>query len=173
MSRNETIIFDGYNVIHRVAALRECMDSSLERARERLISMCTAWKAANRPGAEMVIVFDGSSAVGGDRAQSGRGVRVVYTATGEDADERIMAIVRDLEGRSDCTVVSDDNYVSTNCRALGASMMRVSEFGGHTERRKTRSVSARRADDGATKDLLTGEERRKINEDLKKAFGIK
>lgn len=132
-----TLVLDGYNVIHGVAALARKMDRSLQTAREGLIGLCQAYKARHGDVGRIYVVFDGDEAVGqGPGAEPG-GVTVLFTSKREEADDRIISLIREDAGRSRFVIVSNDNYVFNNARGQGARVMSVSEFYV-----QTRSVTA-------------------------------
>jgi predicted RNA-binding protein with PIN domain len=74
------------------------------------------------------VVFDGDSDVMASHSSSGPGIRVVYSRTGETADDRILDIVHEFGERCHYVVVSDDRYVSRNANGLSAETMSVDAF---------------------------------------------
>ncbi len=123
-----TLVLDGYNVIHGVAELVRKMDRSLQTAREGLIGLCQAYKARRGDVGRIYVVFDGDETAGDSpRAEHG-GVNVLFTRKREEADDRIIGLIREDAGRSRFVIVSNDNYVFNNARGQGARVMSVSEF---------------------------------------------
>ncbi len=127
MSKN-IYILDGYNLIHRVPRWREQLDISLERGREALLTYCRRWMQARGDVWLFYVVFDGDSDVTASQSSAGVGVRVVYSRTGETADDRILDIVHEFGEKCRYVVVSDDNYVSRNAKGLSAEVMSVDVF---------------------------------------------
>ncbi len=121
-------IIDGYNVIHRVARLERHLQTSLERAREALLAYCRRWMQTRGDVWLFYVVFDGDSAVMSSQSSSGSGIRVVYTQTGETADDRILEIVREFGTGCTYTVVSDDRYVFGNAKRMSSDVMSADAF---------------------------------------------
>jgi predicted RNA-binding protein with PIN domain len=122
------IIIDGYNVVHRIPRWAEQLNVSLERGREVLLTYCRRWMQTRGDVWLFVVVFDGDSAVTASHSSSGPGVRVLYTQTGETADDRILETVREFGDRCHYVVVSDDRYVSGNSKRMGKEIMSSSAF---------------------------------------------
>ncbi|MEI6971336.1 MAG: NYN domain-containing protein [bacterium] len=165
----KALIIDGYNVIHRVPALQHALARSLEAGREALLSYCGRWRDTRGDFTELHVVFDGDSSVDGLNNRTVRGVQVTYTRTGEDADDRIRGMLEDSPANRKCVVVTDDNELAAAARSRGGGLMSVAEFSG------TLSRPARQAHGGErdeTKSALTPEDERRINDDLRRAWGI-
>ncbi len=120
-------ILDAYNIIHKSPALARLLERSLQESRKALVHFCKTLLQLRGDIAKITLVFDGSSDVFSGEAQAGS-VEVIYTATGEDADDRILEYLRHLPPRARGTVVSDDNYVCNNSKALFAKVMSVADF---------------------------------------------
>jgi predicted RNA-binding protein with PIN domain len=150
------IIIDGYNVIHQITALKQAADQRLA-----LVRMVHAWKEHRQYRGTVTIVYDGSGQSGRPNDEGLPGVKCVFTRTGETADGRIVEMVRKNSRPQEMTVVSDDNYVGSNCRNLGARVEPV----GYLQR-PGRIKSA-----GDDKKIGRNAER-EINEKLKKAWGM-
>ncbi len=127
--RRRIMILDAYNILHRVPAWKPMLDQSLEAARATLLGYCRRWMMARKDVWLFVAVFDGDSAITGGQSSAGPGVRVVYSASGEAADDRILEIVREFGHRFDYVVVSDDRYVTGSATQMGAAVMTSDAFG--------------------------------------------
>ena len=57
-----------------------------------------------------------------------RGVTVIFTPRQEEADERILELIRTDRGRHRFVIVSNDTYVFNNARSHGARVRSVAEF---------------------------------------------
>ncbi len=116
------LVVDGYNVSKDVRG-RPMADLTDQREwLERLVAGLVA-----RHPRRATVVFDGE----GDRTVAtarGRGVRVVYTAAGETADERIAGIVAALDPATPVAVVTSDREVRDACEALGANVVAAGVF---------------------------------------------
>ena len=121
-------ILDGYNVIHRVPELESRLVSGLDRARQALIVRCAEWFRRRGDIQQLRIVFDGDSSVGHDAHEMVHGIRVVYSETGETADERILSMLGDTHPPQAYVVVSDDREVTGRSRRQGASVMSAAAF---------------------------------------------
>lgn len=123
-----TLILDGYNVIHAVPELSKRADQNLEAGRKALIDFCAAHKAKRGDVAQIYIVFDGDDAYAGQPSADRQGVRVLFSRRGEEADERILELIRTDGGRSRFLIVSNDTYIFNNARAHGARVISVRDF---------------------------------------------
>ncbi|MFG3338857.1 NYN domain-containing protein [Glycomyces sp. NPDC048151] len=110
---NPHLIVDGYNVT--ISAWGETL--TLEQQRNRLVHGLGA--VAAQTNAEITVVFDGADAIFGAKP-SARGVRVLFSAKGQIADDVVVELARvEPEGRP-VIVVSSDQEVATRARREGA-----------------------------------------------------
>jgi predicted RNA-binding protein with PIN domain len=110
---NPHLIVDGYNVT--ISAWGETL--TLEQQRNRLVHGLGA--VAAQTNAEITVVFDGADAIFGSKP-SARGVRVLFSAKGQIADDVVVELARvEPEGRP-VIVVSSDQEVATRVRREGA-----------------------------------------------------
>lgn len=123
------MILDAYNILHRLPAWRPLLEESLEGARETLLNYCRRWMMQRGDVWLFVVVFDGDSSVVGGYSSAGPGVRVVYSPSGQAADDRILEIIREFGDRFEYVVVSDDRYVAGKAVQMGASAMTSTAFG--------------------------------------------
>ena len=116
------LLVDGYNVINRVPELRPSLEGGLENARLRLALQVSTWNRTH-PLYDCFIIFDGDARYSGGPDQRLAGVRCLFSRTSHGGDDEIIRLVRDYGGKgAEVTVVSDDNKVSNNCRAHGATV---------------------------------------------------
>jgi predicted RNA-binding protein with PIN domain len=106
------LVVDGYNVTKSGYGTL-----ALEQQRARLVAGLAALAARTR--AEVTCVFDGTAAVA-PTAPSARGVRVLFSADGQTADELIDRLVRAEPPGRPVVVVSSDNEVAGRATAAGA-----------------------------------------------------
>ncbi len=132
-----TMVLDGYNVIHAIPALARELDRSLEAARVGLVKLCRDYRARRGDVGRLYVVFDGSDAEGSGPREDQQGVTVFFTRHGEEADERILHLIRTGGSRSQFVVVSNDTHIVNNARAHGARVMSVSEFYGQMKPART------------------------------------
>lgn len=167
MAKKKYILVDGYNVIHKVPVLEEKLDISLEQARDALVAMCNEWIALRRDYEGIMVVFDGKTRAGGKDYGSFRNVKMVYTETGETADDRIVQICRENTKTHEFLVITDDNAVRSGSRINNASVISVSKFLG-VQRAKKAKAANQNVDDRK----LTSDQIKKINAALAKEWGL-
>jgi predicted RNA-binding protein with PIN domain len=133
----------------------------------RLALQVSTWNKTH-PAYTCIIVFDGEGKNPGGREQTLAGVRCLFTATAHGGDDALIRLTRESgeKGRP-VTVVSDDNKVGNNCRALGASIQTTPFL-----MRVDRSANSRRdmgkaSDKGISRKVAT-----EIDAELKKKFGL-
>ena len=115
------IIIDGYNLI----GIKGGMWADLEPQRERLLFDLERYQRVK--GNPVTVVFDGwRSGLPIEREERIRGIKVIFTRTGEKADQVINRIAEEM-GNS-CVVVSSDREVSSYARSQGAATMSSGEF---------------------------------------------
>jgi predicted RNA-binding protein with PIN domain len=107
------LLVDGYNVTKSGYG-----EQTLEVQRARLVSGLGALAA--RTSAEVTVVFDGVDRTAPVAAASPRGVRVLFSRTGETADDLLRTLVRaEPLGRA-LVVVTSDREIVDDVRADGA-----------------------------------------------------
>jgi predicted RNA-binding protein with PIN domain len=113
---NVIVLIDGYNV----AKLRWGNEVSPGLLRERLIAMVL--QLSQRTNANVQLVFDGTA----DTATSetiGKRLRVVFTPMGQEADDRILALLEEQPASYPIVVVSSDRRVADGSIAVGAQVL--------------------------------------------------
>jgi predicted RNA-binding protein with PIN domain len=141
------------------------LDRSLEAAREALVGLCRAYRARRRDIERLYIVFDGDEAYA-HRPEANRGaVTVLFTQRQEEADDRILSLIRADTGCSRFIIVSNDTYVFNNARAHGARVMPVHEFYAQCQ---PASASRPTHPDAMDKTTLSALEARRITEEYRK-----
>jgi len=123
-----TYILDAYNVIFSIKELERHTELSLESARDALFHFCDAFLEARKDTRKIHIVFDGKSEYAHLTNDSYGRINVLYTATGESADDAIIGILGEMKSLKNCYVVSNDNYVRNHARVYGVHRMSVAEF---------------------------------------------
>jgi predicted RNA-binding protein with PIN domain len=115
------LLLDGYNIIHKIPQLQNHLNHGLEDARKALANFMITWAKTTHHKGSISIVFDGRDGIISS-SQSLCGIKCIYTKTKQEADDKIISIVRNSQNKKDITVISDDNYVTNNCRAHGATV---------------------------------------------------
>ena len=127
--RKTVYIVDGYNVLHRVPAFRDSLSAGPAAGRRALLAFCSDWMARRRDVWLFYVVFDGDSTVHPSREEGASpGVRVVYTATGETADRRVLSLAAERARDAHCIVVSDDGEVIRGAKADRVAAMSAAAF---------------------------------------------
>ncbi len=135
---------DGYNLLFAVGK------KPRESDRNDLLNVLAAYKS--RKNVDITVVFDRKT---GDPAEGRQvlmhqGVRVVFTAPFQEADEIIRDAVDDAKRPKDILVVSSDKAgVSKYCRKVGAEVIGSKEFYEFLQRSRSGSGNTSRGkDDG-------------------------
>ena len=162
-------VLDGYNVISRSPKLRAQLDRSLETARNGLVNDCQAWLTHRRDAIEFVIVFDGCSDALARPAGGRPRIRLIFTETDEEADDRILAMLPRIVKEGAVTVVTDDARVKRGAQSLGADTVAVSEFAATIMRTKKRAHGSPAV--GHSPDI-TPRQAKEINDSLIEEWGL-
>ncbi|MCE9614771.1 MAG: NYN domain-containing protein [Lentisphaerae bacterium] len=163
------ILVDGYNVIRRTPRWHDLFRRDMAAARKVLIQHCSTLKTSRRDITEILVFFDGDSSVAAHPTPHVPGVRIVFTSTGVEADERIVEATRSGAPHG-TVVVSDDTEVVGRCRDLGAGHMSVADF-QHGATQGPHGARARPQQDN-DKNGLTPAERREIDDEMRRTLGI-
>jgi predicted RNA-binding protein with PIN domain len=107
------LLVDGYNVTKTGYPT-----FTLEAQRARLLAGLGALAA--RTGAEVTVVFDGVDAAVPVAVPAPRGVRLLFSRTGETADEVLRRLAHHEPGGRPVVVVSSDREVADGVRLAGA-----------------------------------------------------
>ena len=161
------LVLDGYNVVHALRDFEKHLDQSLKAARDRLILACRDLAGKRGDIEKILIVFDGSSEYSFYPPEQFPGVEIIYTETGEDADDRIIVLLESLRQRT-VKVVSNDNYVSNHARAYGADALSAKEF--YAFARKIRGGKPEK--ETSARGDLPGDKAREITEEYKRYLGL-
>lgn len=159
------LLVDGYNVIKNLDRLQAKEKVGLKSARQELIRMLAAYKAAH-PSLDIVIVFDAPAADEPDTARVGiLGLKIIFDRS--SADFRIKKIVESTHSPGGITVVSADKGITSYVRSLGANILSPSEM---EQRLK---APERRHSIRTDKPLPDSAEAMKIDQELRKVWQIK
>lgn len=121
-------ILDAYNVIHKIPQFEEALDLSLKNARDQLVEMCQKLTSSRGDITQIILVFDGKSQFRDLPNVQTSKLKIIFSETGETADNRICDVLDSLPENKGRFVVSDDNSVYNNARSHKATPMKVSDF---------------------------------------------
>ncbi len=142
------IIVDGYNLIRRSNIFREFEAQSLEDGRAALLEDLRRYKKMT--GHAITVVFDAAERKGSaSGAGTERGIKVVYSALGQTADQVILQMAR--RDRDRAVIVTSDVSLAKGCESLGATSISSNEF----EERLMLAFSGK-FEDGGDEDEDTG-----------------
>jgi predicted RNA-binding protein with PIN domain len=110
------LIVDGYNV-----SMLAWSTESAAAQRERLIDALAELQMRTR--AKVIVVFDGADVEGASPPQRRRGVSVVFSPAGEEADAVVLREAGELPIEVPVIVASSDNWVADNARKAGARVV--------------------------------------------------
>ena len=168
--RRRIVIVDGYNIIHGVPALAAFLSKGLEQARQALVRRCAGLMSRRHDVWRYCLVFDGDSTVRGMDHMAAAGVEMIFTRSGETADDRILAILDQRIADCDCTVVSNDVFVKSQSRLRKATIVSAAAFAGmSTAGGRETSLSP----DSDPKNRLSAAARHAIDEELRREWGVK
>ncbi len=132
MKSTEKIIIDGYNLIHKIPALREYMNGNPELARDQLLLRLSDYRTLRGSKIEFRVFFDGQAS--GNYRTSQEGILVTFTAPGVQADEAITLLLeRENYPRGWLVVSSDDWDIAGVLRQQGVQTIRSEEFANDME----------------------------------------
>lgn len=115
-------LVDGTNVM----ALSVGWHRDKPAARKRLIREAARFVAATR--AKVTLVFDGAPDEAFPDGVTHRSVKISYARPGDDADTRIVELVRMSHAKRELIVVTSDRELASRVRQEGCRVMRSGEF---------------------------------------------
>jgi predicted RNA-binding protein with PIN domain len=121
------VIVDGYNVIHAEKNLKRTMKSDIRGARQGLIELITSY--LKRKNVQITLVFDGRGGLTDVEIPLPGKLQVLFSCTGQTADELILEILRRSSNPRRYTVVTSDMAdIGRAARAMGSEIVPSSEF---------------------------------------------
>jgi predicted RNA-binding protein with PIN domain len=119
------VLIDGYNLIRRSATLRAEDEIALSLGRESLLERLRRYKRARRH--RITVIFDGANPLRPeDSGYRQKGIRVIYSGGGENADAVIKRICR-ADGEN-LVVVTSDRELAGYVESCGATTIDSAEF---------------------------------------------
>jgi predicted RNA-binding protein with PIN domain len=114
------VVVDGYNV-----SMLAWPEAPVAEQRERLFGALAEFQLRTRVG--VTLVFDGAN-VTGVRPPRRPGLRVVFSAAGQEADEVVVEEVAARPLDVPVLVISSDSWVRNRAEALGAQVLPSAVF---------------------------------------------
>lgn len=114
----EILLIDGYNLLADNRELAQLMSDDLTTARDQLINILSDYQG--RTGGHLIVVFDGHRLAHNAGAHEDRGnLEIVYTKSGETADDYIERLVANGNRQQLFTVVTSDWAEQTTIMSRG------------------------------------------------------
>jgi predicted RNA-binding protein with PIN domain len=143
----QKIIIDGYNVIYADPGLQKKLaGGGTERAREGLLARIRAY--LEERNVRVTVVFDGRGGLTDAEAIIPGRLQVIYSASGQTADEVIVETLHlAANPREFIVVTSDMADIGRSARAIGAEVMPSAAFLERIKRAKPGKPDAPAAED--------------------------
>ncbi len=126
-------LIDGYNLLFRLLESKKTLES------QRHIVIGSLQKEFKLLHLKGTIVFDGRHRFG---EQSGLAYRsplvIAYSHGGQTADQYILDTIEAARQPSEITMVTDDRFLATAARGLGAQTLKLQEFVRFLEHKRAR-----------------------------------
>ena len=125
--KEECLIIDGYNMIYSWKDLIPLAKAHIETARDVLIDHIANYQGYRQ--IKVLLVFDGYRVFNnaGSSFRQG-GLDVIYTKTGQSADQYIERKVHELKKKYRISVATNDGLIQTSILANGARRMTSGEL---------------------------------------------
>ena len=119
------LIVDGYNLIRTSYALSRQEKKSLEEGRKALLARLAAYKKVRR--LPITIVFDAGNGFHlSEKRENIEGLKVIYSASGQTADEVIARLARQKSEQA--MVVTSDRELALLVESSGATAVNSEDF---------------------------------------------
>jgi predicted RNA-binding protein with PIN domain len=123
------ILVDGYSLLHNWPELAEGAPRHSERARDALVEMLQQYQDAC--GTPVTIFFDGQGKRGKrPQNQSAQDVEILFSGTGQTADDLIERAAHRFQDYGEVLVVTDDFAERDTVTGFGSSVASCANFIG-------------------------------------------
>lgn len=156
----ETLIVDGYNIIHTIPELENELNKDLMSARRALTEVLRRYQARERSIKKIYVIYDGKGS-GEDIEDLGL-IKNIYTPRHSDADKEIVRLLKNASNPKRIAVLSRDNFVINHIRAMGAVVLSPDAF--TKKLHKTKKINSASG--------LKETEKEDINRELRKIWGV-
>jgi len=121
------ILVDGYSLLHNWPELAPGRPRHSERARDELVHVLTRYHDAT--GTPVTVFFDGAGAFGGaPKRQMDTAVEVLFSRTGQTADQMIERAAHRFNAYGETLVVTDDHAERDVVSGLGGAVAGCASF---------------------------------------------
>src|SRR5580698_3395489 len=121
------ILVDGYSLLHNWPELAEGAPRHSEAARDALVEMLTQYQDAS--GTPVTVFFDGAGARRGKpKNQSNGAVEVLFSSSGQTADDLIERAAHRFQDYGEVLVVTDDRAEREVVGGFGGSVASCANF---------------------------------------------
>jgi predicted RNA-binding protein with PIN domain len=120
------ILVDGYSLLHHWVELAPQHPRYSQAAREELISILRLYQDA--VGTPVTIVFDGATSRGSVRPESSPELEILYTRTGQTADQVIERVVHRMQPYGEVLAVTNDIAERETVISLGGMASSCDNF---------------------------------------------
>lgn len=121
------ILVDGYSLLHNWPELAPGQPRHSERARDELIQILTKYHDAT--GEPITVFFDGSGPRrGAPKPDSSREVEVLFSQSGQTADDMIERAAHRFQDYGEVLVVTDDTAERDTVGGMGGSVCSCANF---------------------------------------------
>jgi predicted RNA-binding protein with PIN domain len=130
------ILVDGYSLLHAWPGLAARASRHSAEARDELIHRLIEYQAAS--GTPVTVFFDGQGSAGKPRKVEGPGIEVLYSSTGQTADELIERAAYRFRAYGEVLVVTDDGAERETVTGFGALASSCATFIAQLESERDR-----------------------------------
>jgi len=120
------ILVDGYSLLHNWPELAEGAPRHSETARDALVEMLAHYQDAS--GTPVTVFFDGAGARRKPKNESGGVVEVLFSSSGQTADDLIERAAHRFQSYGEVLVVTDDFAERDVVGGFGGSVASCANF---------------------------------------------
>ena len=157
----DTLIVDGYNIIHAIPELENELNESLMSARRALSEALSRYQAGERSIKKIYVAYDSKDGTG-DIEDMGL-VKNIYAPKNSNADKEIVSMLKAAKNPKRIAVLSRDNFVINHARAMGVDILSLNKF--------LKKITT--AKKGNSRQRLSDEDKDEITRELKNIWNIK
>ena len=157
----DTLIVDGYNIIHAIPELENELNESLMSARRALSEALSRYQAGERSIKKIYVAYDSKDGTG-DIEDMGL-VKNIYAPKNSNADKEIVSMLKAAKNPKRIAVLSRDNFVINHARAMGVDILSLNKF--------LKKITTAKKEN--SRHRLSDEDKDEITRELKNIWNIK